>query len=672
MSKHFYITTPIYYVNARPHIGHTYTTIACDAIARRQRMLGVNTYFLTGTDEHGQKIERAAAAAGKTPQQLTDEVSSQFRALWDRMGITYDDFIRTTSDRHKRGVQALWRKIRDNGYIYKGHYTGQYCVFDELYVDAAGPGAPCPECGRPTETVQEENYFFKLSAFQQKLLDLYTGQPDFIRPDTRRNEVISFVKSGLRDLSISRSTFSWGIPVPDDPKHVIYVWMDALSNYITALGYGSGDTKLYDEFWPADVHMIGKEIVRFHCVYWPAFLMAAGLPLPKGIVAHGWLLFEESKMSKSRGNIVRSETILDVLGQDALRYFLLREIVFGQDGSFSFDALVQRYNAELANGLGNLASRTLTMITRYFHGEVPYPSAAAARHSADDAIARAAARAITDSNTLFDQYQFSRALESVWGLVAAVDKYIVENEPWSLGEKQDEQSRARLATVLYTSAEALRIVTALAHAAIPEATARIWSQLGLGDIKKFDLSTLKWGQLQLGTRLGKVEPVFPRADKSAIERMQNMEEQGRPAAAVPASATQALPKPAAASAPVAIQTVAAAASALPDGKISIDDFAKVEMRVGQVKVAEKVKDADKLLRLEVDLGTEVRQVVAGIAEAYAPETLIGRKVVIVANLAPRKLRGLESNGMIVAASAEGGRPVLATFAEDVPLGTRLK
>jgi methionyl-tRNA synthetase len=674
MSKRFYITTPIYYVNARPHIGHTYTTIACDAIARRQRMHGVNTYFLTGTDEHGQKIERAAAAAGKSPLQLTDEVSSQFRALWDRMGITYNDFIRTTSDRHKRGVQALWRKIRDNGYIYKGHYTGQYCVFDELYVDAAGPGAPCPECGRPTETVQEENYFFKLSAFQQKLLDLYTTQPDFIRPETRRNEVLSFVKSGLRDLSISRSTFSWGIPVPDDPKHVIYVWMDALSNYITALGYGSDDTKLYEQFWPADVHMIGKEIVRFHCVYWPAFLMAAGLPLPKGIVAHGWLLFEENKMSKSRGNIVRSETILDVLGQDALRYFLLREIVFGQDGSFSFDALVQRYNAELANGLGNLASRTLTMITRYFHGEVPYPSAAAARQSADDAIAGSAARTITDANALFDQYQFSRALEAVWGLVAAVDKYIVENEPWSLGEKQDEQSRARLATVLYTSAEALRVVTALAHTVIPEATAKIWSQLGLGDIKKFDLSTLKWGQLQLGTKLGKVEPVFPRADKSAIERMQNMEEQGRPAVTVPANATQAQPqaKPAVASSPAATQVVAAAASAVPDGKISIDDFAKVEMRVGQVRVAEKVKGADKLLRLEVDLGTEIRQVVAGIAEAYAPETLIGRKVVIVANLAPRKLRGLESNGMIVAASAEGGRPVLATFAEDVPVGTRLK
>src|SRR5271170_5277083 len=433
MNKKFYITTPIYYVNARPHIGHAYTTIACDTIARRQRMLGADTYFLTGTDEHGQKIERAAQAAGKTPQEFTDEVSAQFRALWNRMGITYDDFIRTTEERHIRRMQELFRRIRDNGHIYKGTYTGQYCVFDELYVDAVGPGAPCPECGRPTETVKEENYFFKLSAFQDRLLKLYE-QADFIRPETRRNEVISFVRSGLRDLSISRSTFSWGIPVPDDPKHVIYVWMDALSNYITALGYGSDDTALYEKFWPADVHMIGKEIVRFHCVYWPAFLMAAGLPLPKGIVAHGWLLFEESKMSKSRGNIVRAETILDVLGADALRYFLLREIVFGQDGSFSLDALVQRFNADLANGLGNLASRTLAMITRYFRGEVPYPSAGVARQAADGAIAEAASRIITECNALFEQYQFSRALEVAWSLVAAVDKYIVENEPWALGE----------------------------------------------------------------------------------------------------------------------------------------------------------------------------------------------------------------------------------------------
>ena len=664
MSKKFYITTPIYYVNARPHIGHAYTTLACDTIARRHRMLGDDTYFLTGTDEHGQKIERAAAAAGKTPQQFADEVSNEFRGLWKRMGLTHDDFIRTTEPRHKQGMQALFRRLRDNGYIYKGSYTGQYCVSDEMYVDVA-PGEPCPECGRITETVHEENYFFKLSAFSDKLLRLYTEQPEWIRPETRRNEVISFVRGGLKDLSISRSTFSWGIPVPDDPKHVIYVWLDALANYITALGYGSADPAKYEKYWPADVQMIGKEIVRFHCVYWPAFLMAAGLPLPKGIMAHGWLLFEENKMSKSRGNIVRAETILEVLGADALRYFLLREVVFGSDGSFSFDALVQRYNSDLANGLGNLASRTLTMINRYFRGEVPYPSHKASREPADDAIEEIARDVIEDYNLLFDQFQFSKALEVAWTLVGAVDKYIVENEPWALGEKQDEDSRARLATVLYTSAEALRIVTALAHPVIPESTAKIWMQTGLGDIRKFDLTGLKWGQLRLGTRLGEVQPVFPRADKSAVERMQKMEEQGRPAATVVETRPEA----------AAVQAVPASPkplSAAPDGKIGIEDFLRVELRVGLVKVAEKVKNADKLLRLEVDIGSEVRQIVAGIAEAYAPETLVGRKVVIVANLAPRKLRGLESNGMIVAASLEGGQPVLASFLEDVPVGARLK
>ncbi len=674
MARKFYITTPIYYVNARPHIGHAYTTIACDTIARRQRMLGADTFFLTGTDEHGQKIERAAQAAGKTPQQYADEISAEFRKLWRRMGISNDDFIRTTEERHKKRVQELFRRIRDNGYIYKGTYTGQYCVSDELYVDGAQPGDPCPTCGRITETVHEENYFFKLAAFQDKLLELYAN-PEFIRPETRRNEVISFVRSGLRDLSISRSTFSWGIPVPDDPKHVIYVWLDALANYITAIGYGSshaGTQEAFKKYWPADVQMIGKEIVRFHCVYWPAFLLAAGLPVPKAIVAHGWLLFEENKMSKSRGNIVRTETILDVLGADALRYFLLREVVFGQDGSFSFDALVQRYNSDLANGLGNLASRTLTMITRYFKGEVPYPSHTASRTGADDAIAATARKTISEFGALFDQFQFSRALETAWALVAAVDKYIVENEPWSLGEKQDEDSRSRLATVLYTAAEALRIVTALAHPVMPEATAKIWTQIGLGDIKKVDLNELTWGQLHLGTKLGEVQPVFPRADKSAIERMQIMEEQQRvpvaeekPAAEVKLVAE--MPRA------VVAQSAPPTATAAPgNDKISIDDFAKIELRVGVVKVAERVPKADKLLRLEIDIGTEVRQVLAGIAEAYAPETLVGRKVVIVANLAPRKLRGMESNGMIVAASLEGGRPVLASFLEDVPVGARLK
>jgi methionyl-tRNA synthetase len=663
----FYITTPIYYVNARPHIGHAYTTIVCDTIARRQRLLGADTFFLTGTDEHGQKIERAAQEAGKTPQQYADEISGEFRKLWQRMGISNDDFIRTTEERHKKRAQELFRRIRDNGYIYKGKYTGQYCVSDELYVDGAKPGDPCPLCGRPTETVEEENYFFKLSAFQDKLLELYAN-PDFVRPETRRNEVISFVRSGLRDLSISRSTFSWGIPVPDDPKHVIYVWLDALANYLTAIGYGSTHAAAqaaFDKYWPADVHMIGKEIVRFHCVYWPAFLLAAGLPLPKAIVAHGWLLFEENKMSKSRGNIVRADTIMDALSTDALRYFLLREVVFGQDGSFSFDALVQRYNADLANGLGNLASRTLTMIGRYFHGEIPAVSPSAARSAADIAIAEAAQKTISEFGALFDQFQFSRALEIAWALVGLVDKYIVENEPWALGEKQDEASRLRLATVLYTSAEALRIVTALAHPVMPDSTAKIWAQLGLGDIRKFDLSALQWAQLPGGTRLGKIEPVFPRADKSTVERMQKMEEQGRAPVVTPVSEAASAARPVPSPAPQAPAPVS-------DGKITIDDFAKIELRVGQVKVAEKVKGADKLLRLEVDIGTETRQLVAGIAEAYAPETLIGRKVVIVANLMPRKLRGLESNGMIVAASLEGGKPVLAGFLEDVPVGARLK
>ncbi len=706
MAQKFYITTPIYYVNARPHIGHAYTTLACDTIARRQRMMGFDTYFLTGTDEHGQKIQRAAEAAGKPPQQLTDEVSAEFRALWDRMGITYDDYIRTTSDRHKRGFQELWRRIKENGYIYKGSYTGQYCVFDELYVDGIGPGDPCPECGRPTETVKEENYFFKLSAFAEPLLELYTKNPDFIRPETRRNEVIAFVRSGLRDQSISRSTFSWGIPVPDDPKHVVYVWLDALANYITALGYGSGDDSKYKKYWPADVQMIGKEIVRFHCVYWPAFLMAAGLPLPKSIVAHGWLLFEESKMSKSRGNIVRTETILDVLGADALRYFLLREVVFGQDGSFSFDALVQRYNSDLANGLGNLASRTLAMITRYFKGEVPYPTTAG-RTPRDDNFRSEVEVVIAECNALFQDYKFSLALELIWtNLIAKVDKYIVENEPWTLGEKYDQESLSRLATVLYNCAETLRIATVLAHPVIPDATRKIWTQLGLEHIEKVSPADLRWGQLHLGTKLGKVEPVFPRADKNAIERMQKMEDQERtPSATAGAAATEVAERPAAqtreiketvgrrasspghpepgsgpqtlAPPPPATQpTIAATPSAAPfaaaDNKITIDDFTKIELRVAQIKVAEKVKGADKLLRLEVDLGTEIRQIVAGIAEAYAPETLIGRKVVIVANLAPRKLRGLESNGMIVAASLEGGRPVLAAFLEEVPIGARLK
>jgi methionyl-tRNA synthetase len=681
----FYITTPIYYVNARPHIGHAYTTLACDAVARRKRLLGYDTFFLTGTDEHGQKIERSATKAGTTPQQFADEVSGLFRALFDRMNITYNDFIRTTEPRHERGVQEMWRRLQDRGFIYTGTYTGQYCVSDEAYVEAAKPGDPCPDCGRITETVSEENYYFKLSAFADKLLDYYHQHPEFIRPETRRNEVMAFVRGGLRDLSISRSTFKWGTPVPGDPKHVVYVWLDALINYCSAIGLGATEKagqEKFEHYWPADVHMIGKEIIRFHCVYWPAFLMAADLPLPKGVIAHGWLLFEESKMSKSRGNIVRAETVIDVLGNDALRYFLLREIVFGQDGSFSFDALVDRYNSDLANGLGNLASRTLTMIHRYFGGAMPYPSHLAAHKPADSAIQEQAGAVIAEFGQLFDDYQFSRALESAWSLVASVNKYLVEQEPWVVAEKEGEHNKARLGTILYTAAEALRIVTALAHPVLPESTATIWHQLGLGEIAKFNLAELKWGQLPLGGKLGKVEPVFPRADKTAIERMQQMEQERATPAPAETSTTPAAGEPAPAQpqsapspAPAAPTTTAPAppAAAASGGKITIDDFLKVELRVGQVKTAEKVKGADRLLRLEVDIGTEVRQVLAGIALAYDPATLVGRKVILVANLQPRKLRGLESNGMIVAASVgEEGTPVLAGFLEDVPVGAKLK
>lgn len=703
MTDKFYLTTPIYYVNARPHIGTTYTTVVADVIARRKRALGVDVFFLTGTDEHGQKIERSAERAGCSPQAFTDEVSAQFRALWDRMGLTYDDFIRTTEPRHKESVQKLFALLRERGFIYKGSYTGQYCVSDEAYVDVP-PGAPCPECGRITETVNEENYFFKLSAFERVLLEYFEAHPEFISPATRRNEVISFVKAGLKDLSISRTSFKWGIPVPGDEKHVIYVWMDALANYITALGWGSGDESKFKKYWPADLHIVGKEITRFHCVYWPAFLMAAGLPLPKSVVAHGWLLFEESKMSKSRGNIVRAETILEVLGADALRYFLLREVVFGQDGSFSFDALVQRYNSDLANGYGNLVSRTLTMIGKYFDGVVPDAKGSNTQEFGD----------IAQAHELFDAFDFSRALGAVWQMVAGVDAYLTAAAPWK------EENAARRAEVLYAAADAIRVVTTLVYPVIPDAAAKVWAQLGLGDIKKADLKNIAWGGLNPGTKLGEVGPVFPRAEKDAVARMKEIEEKNAPAVAPEAEqavsvkpaakpephpsrigaalegfavaiseatnetavvvATENLVKeaitgdvptgaPVAASASASVPAVVPAAAS---EKITIDDFAKVELRVAQIKVAERIPKADKLLRLEVDLGYEQRQILAGIAEAYAPESLIGRKVVIVANLAPRKLRGYESNGMIVAASLEGGKPVLAGFLEDIEIGARLK
>ena len=653
----FYLTTPIYYTNGLPHIGHTYSTIVCDTIRRYKRMRGYDVIMTTGTDEHGVNVERSAKKAGVPESEFVAKMAAEWRALWDELGVQGDRFIRTTDVQHHGTVQWLFKRCRENGYVYPGHYTGQYCIFDNAYVDVK-PGENCPDCGRPTETVTEKNFYFKLSEFGERLRKHYAENPEFIQPEARRNEVLSFVEGGLRDLSITRTSIRWGIPVPGEDPHVFYVWFDALTAYLSAVG---GQNYQQSGYWPAALHLVGKEIIRFHAVYWPAFLMAAGLPLPKQIWAHGWLLMDSTKMSKSLGNVVRPRPIVNVLGMDALRYYLLRETVFGQDGNFSYDALVQRYNSDLANGLGNLASRTLTMIEKYFEGKVPTPSPEGdVRY---DTLLHTAIADISDVCGYYDVLNFSRALERIWGLIAEVDKYLVLQQPWALAE--DASKRSQLGTILYAAAESLRIACHLAHPVLPDATTKIWKSLGLSGTPselQFDarVSQDNWGRLLPGTRIGKPEPVFPRIEKAeAIERMEAMEsEPQKPVTAPATSATTG--------------ASGAAAQTAPE-KIAIEDFAKVEMRVGQIKTAERIVGADKLLKLTVDIGSEVRQICAGIAQYYEPDALVGRKVVVVVNLAPRKLRGVESNGMIVAASVgPEGRPVLAAFTEDVEVGSRLK
>ncbi len=638
----YYLTTPIYYVNAAPHIGHAYTTMVADAIKRFKRMQGFDAVLTTGSDEHGVNVERSAERAGKSPKEFCDVIAAEFERQWKMLGLEIDYFQRTSSPQHARVVQDLFDRCRANGYIYKGSYSGQYCIFDNLYVNDAKPGDPCPDCGRPTETITEENFFFKLSAFTDWLLELYESQPGFIQPDSRRNEVLAFVRQGLNDLSITRTNLKWGIPVAGEAPHVFYVWFDALTTYMSAVE-GKG-------LWPADLHLIGKEIVRFHAVFWPCFLKAAGLELPKRIFAHGWLLFEESKMSKSRGNIVRSEPIQKVMGADALRYFLMREVVFGQDGSFSYDALIGRYNSDLANGLGNLASRTLTMIHQYRGGKIPERS---------DELAVRAAGQIQRVPQSFEKFEFSKALEDLWELISAVDKHIVEKAPWKLARQTDESSQQQLNATLYNAAETLRIVTALVYPVLPESAAKIWKQLGMPEpIESVRFETLQWGGLEPGQQIGEVAAVFPRIEmKEATAKMRALEEQ------VTAEQQAMLGKK------------PEAPPAAPEGaaKIPVDDFAKVDLRVGLVLTAQRVKSSDKLMHMTVDIGEpEPRTIVAGIAEAYTPEQLLNRKVVIVANLQPRKLKGILSNGMIVAASVEGGKPVLAGFHEDIPVGARLK
>ena len=645
----YYLTTPIYYVNAAPHIGHAYTTIAAETIARLKRLQNYEVVLTTGTDEHGTKVERAARAQGKTPEEFVDLIAHEFRSQWQKLDLKIDRFERTTSPKHAKLVNKLFEVCRANGYIYKGSYTGMYAVVSESFVSDAKPGDLDPETGKPYEEVTEENYFFKLSAFTERLLEFYAANPDFIQPEIRRNEVLSFVKQGLEDLSITRTSVKWGIPVEADPAHVFYVWFDALTTYMSAV---EGENQ-----WPADLHLIGKEILRFHAVYWPAFLMAAGWPLPKRVFAHGWLLFENDKMSKSRGNIVRPSPIADTMGVDALRYFLLREIVFGQDGSFSFDALVSRYNADLANGLGNLASRTLNMIQQYRDGTIPV-------HTGDAAVAYAAQALTKAALTAYESFEFSRALEQIWGIIATVDKFIVERAPWKLAKDDSPGAQTGLDETLFTAIESLRLICILAHPVLPHATQAIWQQMGMqSGLDEVHRDALQWGGLPAGQKIGTISGVFPRLDsKPTIQRMQELEEEEKKRQAALMGRAVEEPTTEPANKAEGVQSL-----------ISIDDFSKVDLRVGQVKSAENVKGADKLLHLKVDIGeTEPRTIVAGIALAYKPEQLLGRKVVIVANLQPRKLRGLTSQGMIVAASTEGGLPVLAGFQEEIPVGSRLK
>lgn len=631
----YYLTTPIYYVNAAPHIGHTYTTLVADTIKRLKAMQGTEAYLVTGSDEHGQKIERAATKIGKTPQEYTDLISAEFENTWKQLGLGIDKFQRTTSPQHAAAVAKLFADCEKNGYIYKGSYTGYYSVTSEAFVADAKEGDVDPDSGQPLELVTEENLFFKLSAFQDKLIELHETNPEFLQPDARRNEVLSFLKSEkLQDLSISRTTIQWGIPVPNHPGHVFYVWFDALMTYWSAV-----EGK---DLWPADLHLMSKEIVRFHAIYWPAFLMAAGWPLPKRIYSHGWLLFEDNKMSKSRGNIVRAIPIQQVMGIDALRYFLLREIPFGSDGSFSFDALVARYNSDLANGLGNLLSRTLSMILQYRGGKVPAP-------------VEADSSAIGVAMAHYENFEFHKALEAIWRWIGELDKYIVENAPWKLAKDASPEAQARLDAVLYRCFESLRLITVLAAPVILESAARIREQLNVG-------GPLEWGHTPAGHAIGEISPIYPRLDpKVAIEQMKALE-------AAELDRQNALLGKVAEEAPAPSNFTPIAET------ITIDDFVKVDLRVGLVLSAEPVKGADKLLHLKVNIGepTGPRTIVAGIAKAYQPEQLVNRKVVIVANLAPRKLKGIESQGMIVAASLEGGSPALAAFLEEVPIGARLK
>jgi methionyl-tRNA synthetase len=654
--KPFYLTTPIYYVNDLPHIGHIYSSVVGDVATRFHRLIGEPTRFLTGTDEHGQKIEKAAAAQGVRPIELADRVVARYHEVYRRFGIAYDDFIRTTEARHRRGVEALIERIDAAGDFYVARHEGWYCASCETFYTEKeiGPERRCPDHGTPCTWESEENVFFRLSRYGEPLLAHYEAHPEFVRPETRLAEVTSFVRSGLSDLSVSRTKLTWGIPFPGRPGHVVYVWFDALANYITALGFGSGDDSLYREFWAAPdarrVHLIGKDILRFHAVYWPAFLLSAGLPLPTTVWAHGWWLRDSRKVSKSVGNIVRPDALVERFGPDALRYFLLREMAFGQDASFSDEAFLARYNADLANDLGNTVSRVAALCRQSFGGVPP-------ERDADNEVRASFERALPEWRAAMEEFTWNRALEALWRFLTEINGYVVANEPWKV--RKEEGASPRLARILYAAAEGVRLFGDLLSPFVPETSRRIRAAFG-SETREPGPQDLRWGALVPGTPIPEPVALFPRADPAAYfgGKEPSMNEK---TAETPATAEAA---------PAAAPTPAAPSS---DGRIGIEEFQKVHLRTAKVVAAERVPKSNKLVRLQVDLGGEQRQIVAGIALQYEPEALVGRNVVIVANLKPAKLMGVESNGMVLAATVgEAGEPSLLEVAADVPPGSKVK
>lgn len=660
--KTFYLTTPIYYPSDKLHIGHAYSTVAGDTMARYKRLRGYDVMYLTGTDEHGQKIERKAQEAGKTPQQFVDDIVAGIKELWSKLDISYDDFIRTTDDRHKQAVEKIFAKLMEQGDIYLGHYEGWYCTpCESFFLENKLENGNCPDCGRKTEWVKEESYFFKLQKYADRLIQYYEENPSFIEPESRRNEMINnFIKPGLEDLAVSRTTFDWGIRVPGNPKHVIYVWIDALSNYITALGYGSGNDEKYKKYWPADVHLMSKEIVRFHTIIWPCMLMALDLPLPRKVFAHGWLLMKDGKMSKSKGNVVDPVTLIDRYGLDALRYYLLREVPFGSDGTFTPESFIERINYDLCNDLGNLLSRTTAMIDKYFDGQIPAYVEGATEF--DASLQAVITETVVKMEEAMEGMEFSVALTAIWNMIRRTNKYIDETQPWALAK--DEAQKPVLGSVLYSLAESLRIASVLLQPFLTQTPAKVWDQLGIAgrqELTSWD-SVHRFGTLPSGVQVNRGELLFPRLDSEA-ETAFIASTMGGGAEAEPAAEEKEAKPAAEAAAPAAEEETAP--------EISIDDFFKAELRVAQVIAAEPVKKADKLLKLQLDLGFEQRQVVSGIAKYYTPEQMIGRKVICVTNLKPVKLRGELSQGMILAAS-QGDELVLATVSEDIPNGSIVK